>query len=63
MQSLHTDAPWHRRVLEPILRAVRALAARGTPAPSRFRGWTGLRSIDFDGEDESLTQAQLGLLK
>ncbi len=46
-------------VLSRLLRAFRSLAVAGRPAMR----WAEMRPIDFEGEDTSLTQEQLDVLR
>ena len=61
MQSL-TDSgssPWHRRAWD---RLVRVLARREGANPSVSGPSRQLIPIDFEGEDTSLTQAEIAIL-
>lgn len=62
MQSFteSVPSPWHRRAWH---RMVRVLARRGEANPSAFGPRPELRPIDFEGEDTSLTQAEIAILQ
>jgi hypothetical protein len=55
---------WTERLLERIGLMLRRLVRRGYPgtAVPTFR-WNEMRSIDFEGEDTSLTEKQIGLFR
>ena len=55
---------WTVRALEFMKLMLGRLVRRGYPgtAVPAFR-WTAMRSIDFEGEDTSLTEKQLGLFR
>jgi hypothetical protein len=55
---------WTVRALELIKLMLRVLVRRGYPgtAVPDFR-WSEMRSIDFEGEDTSLTEKQIKLFR
>jgi hypothetical protein len=55
---------WTVRALELIKLMFGLLVRRGHPGTTvpAFR-WTAMRSIDFEGEDTSLTEKQIGLFR
>jgi len=63
MQSLTTLPPTQRSRWDLMLRALRVVTRRETPEPSRFARWADIGPVDFEGEDTSLTQEELALLK
>ena len=61
MQSLTADPPssWLRRAVASLMRLVRPF----TPDSRRFVAWADMQPIDFDGEDSSLSERDLQLVK
>jgi len=61
MQSLTVDPSlsWLRRAVAFVARLVRPL----TPDTRRFVAWADMQPIDFDGEDDSLTERDLQRMK
>ena len=54
------SASWTARALGRIASAVRRLVQRFEhPHAAPFIHWAEMRSIDFEGEDTSLTEAEL----
>ncbi|MGZ3447705.1 MAG: hypothetical protein ACXU88_18625 [Myxococcaceae bacterium] len=61
---MHSSIPsfspsWHLRARELLARALHRLADRLTPRPAAGLCWAEMRPIDFEGEDTSLTEADL----
>ena len=61
MQSLFppVSSSWHLRARELLARALHVLADRLSPTAPLGLRWADMRPIDFEGEDTSLTEAQL----
>jgi hypothetical protein len=65
---MHTSIPffspsWHLRARAFLARALRDLADRLSPLPAAGLRWAEMRAIDFEGEDTSLTEADLRHLR
>jgi hypothetical protein len=61
MQSLTPEpsSSWRRRARAFLTRLLR----RFTPDSRRFVAWADMQPIDFDGEDSSLSERDLRLMK
>lgn len=53
---------WRSRVRELIARAARLIESRVSPPPP-YVAWIELKPIDSEGEDTSLTEAELTLMR
>lgn len=62
MQSLTLEpsSSWRRRARVFL---TRLLVRPFTPASRRFVAWADMQPIDFDGEDDSLNERDLRLMK